>query len=79
MAAMRHAVDHQRAHSADAFPAIRIEGYRVLACRDDLFVNNVEHLEEGHVLADTLGLVGLKMAGRLAVPLPPNFKCQIHL
>ena len=51
VAAVRDAVDHQRAHAADAFAAIGVKGDRFLAFGDQPFVHHVEHFEERHVLA----------------------------
>ena len=47
---MRVAVDHHAAHAADAFAAIVVEGDRLLALLDQALVDDVEHLEERHVL-----------------------------
>jgi hypothetical protein len=62
------AVDHQRAHAADALATVGVEGDRLLALGLELLVEHVEHLEERRVLADALDLVGLHRAGWL-VPL----------
>ena len=79
VAAVRNAVDDQRAHAADAFPAVGIKGNRLLAARDEFLVHHVEHLQEGHVRDDVPGLVGLEPAGGVRVLLPPNFESQVHL
>ena len=54
---VRHAVDHEAAHAADAFAAIVIESDRLLALGDQSLVDHVEHLEKRHVLVDARGLV----------------------
>ena len=54
---VRDAVDHQAAHAADAFAAVRVERDRVLALLDQPFVHDVEHLEKRHVGRDVVGRV----------------------
>ena len=44
--AVGHAVDRHRAHAADAFAAVVVEGEGVLAGLDELLVEHVHHLEE---------------------------------
>jgi len=48
---VRHPVDYHAAGTADTFPAVVVEGDRLFAFRDELFVDHVEHFEERHVLA----------------------------
>ena len=79
MAAMGDAADDERAHAADAFPAVGVKGNRIFAARNDVFVHDVEHLQERHVRDDVPGLVGLELAGGIRVLLPPNFESQVHL
>jgi hypothetical protein len=55
--AVGDAAHHEAAGAADAFAAVRIERDRVLALRDEPFVDDVEHLEERHVGRDVLGRV----------------------
>ncbi len=47
--AMGHAVDQETARPADALAAIVVEGHRLFAAADQLFVQDVEHLQERHV------------------------------
>ena len=51
LGAVRLAIDHDPAGAADAFPAVAVEGDRLMARVDQTFVEHVEHLEERHVLA----------------------------
>ena len=44
--AVGHAVDQETARPADALAAIVVEGHRLLAAADQLFVQDVEHLQE---------------------------------
>ncbi len=76
LAAMRHAVDHLRAHTADTFAAVVIEGDRVLAFLDQLFVDIVEHLQEGLVGADMICLVGLQFSRSVRPFLAPYVQCM---
>jgi hypothetical protein len=43
-------VDDDPALAADALAAVRVEGERLLALVEELFVENVEHFEERGVL-----------------------------
>ena len=58
------AVDHQRARAADALAAVVVEGDRLLALGDEALVDEVEHLEERHVVADAGRVVGVEAARR---------------
>ena len=78
-AAMGLAVDHEAAHAADAFAAIVIEGDGVLALRDEAFVEDIEHFEERHVLADAGDVIAHHAAGVLGMLLSPDVKCKFHL
>ena len=57
------AVDHDAAHAADAFAAVVIEGDRLLALVHELFVQDVEHLQERHVRVGVVDLVTDHAAG----------------
>jgi hypothetical protein len=52
--AVRLAVDHAAAAAADALAAVVVEGDRLLVLLDELLVDVVEHLEEGHVVGDVV-------------------------
>ena len=71
---VRDAVDNQPATAADAFAAIRIERDRVLAALDHGFVDDIEHLEEGHVGMDVVRGVVHEPAGSIRPGLPPHFQ-----
>jgi len=47
--AVRHSVDQEAARAADALATIVLERHRLVAALDQLLVQDVEHLEEGHV------------------------------
>src|SRR5918994_39464 len=59
---LRLAVDHQRAHAADALATVGVERDRLLAHLVELLVEDVEHLQEAHVLGDPGHLVGVDLA-----------------
>ena len=71
--AVRDAVDHQRAHAADAFAAVVVEGNGLLALGDEVLVENVEHFQERHLGNDVADLVGFEAALGLAGFLSPDF------
>ena len=60
--AMGHAVDQEPARPADALAAIVVEGDRLFAAADQLFVQDVEHLQKRHVGRHPLDLVGDELA-----------------
>src|SRR5215471_2927551 len=76
---VRHTVDHEAAHATDALAAIVIEGDRILTLSDETLVDDVEHLQERHMLADPLRLISDHLAGGAGVLLPPDVQSQIHL
>jgi hypothetical protein len=54
---MGHAIDHQTARSTDPFAAVVIKGDRDLPPLHQPLVEDIEHLEEGHIGTDPGGLV----------------------
>jgi len=78
VAAVRDAIDDDRAHAADALPAIGVKGDWLLAAGDEVLVDHVEHLQEGHVGGEIAGRVGLEPARGGGVFLPPDFEGQVH-
>ncbi len=73
-----HAVDQETARPADALAAIVVEGHRLFAAADQLFVEDVEHLQERHVGGHPLDLVGDELSRRVCVFLPPDFQSEVH-
>ena len=55
-----------------------VEGDRLLPLLDQVFVHHVEHLEEGVVLGDPFGDVGLEPAGLVRPLLPPDDQFHAH-
>jgi hypothetical protein len=75
---VRRAVDEEAAHAADALAAVVVERHRLLALRDEILVQDVQHLEEGHVLVG-VDLVPHEAARVLRVLLPPDVEGQPHV
>ena len=76
--AVRYAVDQKTASAADSLAAIVLKGYGGLALSLEIFVEQIEHLQERHVRRHTLHLVGGECTGHLGVLLPPDFECEVH-
>jgi len=77
-APVRHAVDEKSARSADPLAAVVLEGDGRFIAAEELFVELVEHLEEGHVGRHVLHRVRGEAAGCLCVLLPPDPEREIH-
>jgi hypothetical protein len=78
LGAVGDAVDDHRAHAADAFAAVVIEGDGLLAAVDEVVVEDVEHLQEGGVLADALDLVLDHLARGARALLAPDMEGEVH-
>ncbi len=72
------AVDDEAAGTADALAAVVVEGDRVLAAQDEVLVEGVEHLQEGHVLRDAVDLVGGHVTGGVGAALAPDAQGELH-
>jgi glutamate synthase domain-containing protein 2 len=75
---VRAAVDHQSAGSADPLAAGALQRDRLLAPLGELLVQQVQHLEEAHVLVDAVHLVRLEPAGGLRGRLAPDPQRELH-
>ena len=75
---VRHAIDHEPAHAADAFAAIVVESDRVLALLDQPFVEHVQHFQKRHVLVHAGNLVAHHAPPVLRIFLPPDVECEFH-
>jgi hypothetical protein len=71
------AVDHRAAGAADPFPAIVVEGHRLLAGQAQPFVQDVEHFQEGDVGGDRPRLIALESAGIVGPGLAPDPQAQV--
>ena len=72
-------VDHKAAGATDAFATIVLERDRILVLVDQILIENIEHLEKRHMVADIVELIGLKAALVVRFLLPPNMQRQLHL
>src|SRR5712691_3039444 len=79
LGSVRDAVDHEATRAADTLAAVVLERDRRLAAVDQLLVDDVEHLEKGHVRADALRLVGDEAAAGVRALLAPYPERQVHL
>jgi hypothetical protein len=77
--AMRLTIDHAAARAADPFAAIAIELDRILVGLDQVFVDEVEHFQKGHVGRNILGFVSIKPTSGGGTRLSPNDESKIHL
>jgi hypothetical protein len=49
-----------------------IEVDRIFVLLDEIFVDDIEHFQEGHIAADVPGGIGLQLSGTLGILLSPN-------
>ena len=70
--------DHQTAHAADALATVAVERDRLVALGVELLVEDVEHLEEGHVRADVRDPVGDEAPRVVGSGLAPDLEGQVH-
>src|SRR5262249_14961519 len=75
---VRNPIDHQAARPANSLTAVVVERDRLFAAPRQVFIDDVEHLQEGHVRADLPGLVGAELSWSGRVLLPPDSQCQIQ-
>jgi hypothetical protein len=76
---VRAAVDHHAAGAADAFAAVVVEGDRLFAAQHEVFVEDVEHLQERHVRADVVDRVGDHGAVGVGAFLAPDAHGELHV
>jgi hypothetical protein len=69
---VRDPVDHASARTADPLAAVRVECNRVFALANEVFVDDVEHLEKRHVGRDVLRDVIDETAGLILRRLTPD-------
>jgi hypothetical protein len=78
MRAVRHAADDHAAGAADALAAVAVELDRFLALADEVLVEDVEHLEERHLLLDAAHCIIDEPALGLAAGLAPDLQVDCH-
>ena len=71
-------VDHETARTADSFAAVVIERDRIFALCDQVFVQDIEHLEERHVRIHFRVLIADHPALLVRTLLPPDVKNEPH-
>ncbi len=76
--AVWHAVDRERAGSADALAAIRIKLDRLDVFARESRVDDVEHFQERGIGGNVLGFVILERARGVGVFLAPDFEVEFH-
>jgi hypothetical protein len=76
---MGPAVDDQGAGTADAFPAVGVEGDGGLAAQGQLLVELVEHLQERDTRLHVGDRVLIESARVGGVPLTPNAQLESHV
>jgi hypothetical protein len=65
--------------AADALAAVALERDGLFAARLELVVDDVEHLQEGHVRVDIVGVVADEFAIGVRAALSPDFEGELHL
>jgi len=81
LGAMGHAFNHEATGATDALAAVVVEGDGVFVARDEGFVEDVEGLEEGHIVMH-LDLVLAPLSFFVTALLAPNPELQrshLHL
>jgi hypothetical protein len=76
---VRHAVDDEAAHPANAFATVGVERDGVLALFRQPFVDDVEHFEKRHVGRHVLRGVIDQASGGGGTALPPDSQIQSHI
>ena len=79
LAAVRHAVDGEGAHTADTFAAVVVEHDGFLAFVHEFLVHDVEHFKERSLIRDVLSLVGFNAALSLSILLAPDLERKIEI
>lgn len=72
-------VDHDAAHAADTLAAVVVEGHRFLALDGEILIQQVEHVEERHLVGDVLDPVLDHLARALGIRLAPYAQVDDHL
>jgi hypothetical protein len=76
---VRVAVDDHVARAADALAAVLVERDGLLALQDQLLVEDVDELEERHVLDGVVHLVVDEAALVVRAALAPDLQLQFHV
>jgi hypothetical protein len=76
---VRLSVDHATARPADPFSAIRLECNGLFARSFQAFIDDIKHLQKGHVFEYVCRLVGFEVTLVVGSVLPPNVQFEVHL
>ena len=71
-------VDGEAAHTADPFTAVVIEGDGFFVSFDEVFVDDIEHFQEGGFGGDVFGFVADEFAWGVWVILAPDLELEVH-
>ena len=76
---VRLTVDHHSAGSTNSFPAIVVERDGLFPFGDQLFVQDVEHFEEGHIRGNAADGIGLQTTRLLWASLSPDLQREVQV
>ena len=68
---MRNAIDDHATGTTNAFSAIVIKCDGIIAIKNDLFIQQVKHLQKGGIRADIIQLIVYKLACCICIGLAP--------
>jgi hypothetical protein len=72
-------IDHEAAGATDAFAAVTVEHNGFATGLDEVLVDGIEHLEEGHLVLHVSCLIGLESARVVGVVLTPDLQSELHV
>jgi hypothetical protein len=72
------AINRKRTRPANPLPAIRVERHGFAAAANEIFVQNIEHLEKRGFSGNVADFVIGKFAAGLRVALSPDFEFEVH-
>jgi len=72
------AIDHHSAGATNALAAVVVESNWFLSLADELFVQQVEHFQEGHFRAYLLDRIANHASRRGGTWLSPNTNREVH-
>src|SRR5678816_4678075 len=75
--AVRDAVDGQRTGATNSLAAVVIKGDRLLTLPDQIFIHEIEHLEERRIRGDVARFEINELAGRVGAFLAPDFEVAV--
>jgi hypothetical protein len=79
MCSWRLAVDHQRARPADALTAVRVERHRLDSGGSQALVDDVEHLQERHLVVDPRRVDDVEVTVVVGAVLTPEAQGEVEV